>query len=276
MFLILGFCASLFVNTKLLNSSFYEGSLNKSKYYEYLPQEVNKGLAILSISTGIPQEVFTNTVNNDFLKEVTNSNIRNAVDYMKYNIEELQYSLDKDKLQGEIYSNLENYAKANNINLNSEAKGQLTQVSKDFVEITENHSNLFNMDAVVKLGAFQKFRKVIALLGKLMIPFLIGIIFFTIDILLLHKGAYRKSLLWIGSSFIPAGIIMVVPSIFALVARIPYRIGIGLPYLKEAVQVFVLGYINYFLMVGIITIAIGILLLVFYSVSQSGKRSSSY
>jgi hypothetical protein len=198
------------------------------------------------------------------------------VDYMKYNTEELQYSLDKDKLQGEIYSNLENYAKANNINLNSEAKGQLTQVSKDFVEITENHSNLFNMDAIVKLGAFQKFRKVIALLGKLMLPFLIGIIFFTIDILLLHKGAYRKSLLWIGSSFIPAGIIMVVPSIFALVARIPYRIGIGLPYLKEAVQVFVLGYINYFLMVGICTIGMGIILLVLYSVSQSGKRSSSY
>ena len=144
-------------------------------------------------------------------------------------------------------------------------KNQLLDVSKEAGDIINNYVVLFNISAVDKYPQFQSFRKLIYLVYSIKILSLVAVFLMITLLVFLNRKTPRRIFLWIGSSFIPAAIMTLVPSILALYYKIPNRFAIDSLYLNLALKDITLGYIKYFTITGIIVLLIGICCMFIYT-----------
>jgi hypothetical protein len=243
-----------FVNLKVLNGSFYKVTLEKSDYFTLLRKEIDFGFENYSMITSIPEEVFYNSLSNEDIKTLSYKNIDSAENYMKYKNKYVQNKIESVR----ISENIEKYLIENNISTDEDFKGQISAIVEEAEELISNHTVLFNIAVVEKYPQFEKFRKILFTVYRNQ-PLSIVAVFFFIGLLaLINKRRLRRTFLWVGSSFIPAAIMLLVPSLLAVYFKIPYNLAVDTSYLKVALKDIVLGYINYFIVTGIIYLFIGV------------------
>ena len=245
---------SFFISGKVLNGDFYKNTLNKNDYFQYMRKDIDFGFKNLSMITSIPEETFTNSVSNDAIIELANKNISSAEGYMKYTNQYIDNKIDTAM----IYSNIEKYAQDNNIKVDEALKNQLLAVSKEAGNIINNHTILFNITTVDKYPQFQSFRQLLYSLYNSRIISVIATLLLLTLLVFFNKKTPSKIFLWRAFSFIPASMITLVASILALYYKIPNRFAIDNAYLKVALRDISLGYINYFVVTGLIILLIGI------------------
>ncbi|GIM30249.1 hypothetical protein CPJCM30710_29150 [Clostridium polyendosporum] len=255
---------SIFINFKLLNSNFYKETIEKSDYFTLLYEEVDKTFNNLSIMTAIPKDMLLGSVNQDFIKEQTFKNLDNTSQYMKYKSNLLAARVDIQVIEQSINKNLEDYAKEKNIEINNAVKKQLKEVAINTSDRINDYTNLFNLGAVAKFGEFQKFRKICYFLGNYSLLYIISSVILMLILRLLNRRRPWNTFMWVGSSFIPAGLMTLIPATIALVYKLPYRISVATPYIKEGLTKFMLEYAYFLLFIGLLFIALGITLLAMY------------
>jgi hypothetical protein len=254
MFAVILMQLSFFSSLKVLNGDFYKSTLSKNDYFHLVRKDIDFGFKNLSMITSIPEETFTSSVSDAAIIDLANRNIDITESYMKYDTNYIDNKIDTVP----INNNLQKYVEKNNIKIDADLKNQLLTVSQDAGNIINNHTILFNINAVDKYPQFQSFRKAIYLLYSTKIISIFAILLMVTLLALLNKRRPRRVFLWIGSSLIPAAIITLVPSILALYYRIPNRFSIDSAYLNLALRDISLGYIKYFIVTGIIVLLIGI------------------
>lgn len=261
MFAVIIMQLSFFVNLEVLNGNFYKNILNKSDYFSLMRKDIDFGFKNLSMVTSIPEETFTSVVSDETIRELANKNISSAEAYMKYNHKYIDNKIDT-KI---IYDHLQKYVQKNNIKVDGNLKNQLLAVSEDAGSIINNYAVLFNISAVDKYSQFQSFRKLIDLLYNIKIILVVVVLLMVTLLMLLNRRRPRRIFLWIGSSLIPAAIITLIPSILALYYKIPNRFAIDSAYLKVALRDISLGYIEYFMITGVIVLLMGISCMCIYT-----------
>jgi hypothetical protein len=220
----------IFVNVRLLNGNYYKHILEKSDYFNILQKEVYFGLDDLSRRTSILTEAFTGSADLNQIRALSFKNIDDAEAYMKYNA---------------IYKN-----------------STVNEASKAIYSSVQ----LFNIEAVTGHPQFQSFRRTAySIYSKTMVPIIMVILFIILLRMINHKRPWR-TFLWAGSSFLAAGAIVLLPSLLAVIYRIPYRFSADTAYLKEAFKLITKGYLKYFLVTSVIYISIGAASLAIYVV----------
>jgi len=272
MFTIIIMQLSFFTNAKLLNSNYYKDTLNKNDYFSLMRKDIDYGFKNLSMVTSIPEKIFINSVSDESIIKLSNKDIDNAESYMKNNTTYINNKTDTKP----IYNNLEAYAKKSNIALDSNLKYQLLVVSKEVGTIIDNYAILFNISAVDKYPQFQSFRNIIYKLYSVKIISIILVLIMIILLALLNRKNPRGTFLWVGSSFIPASIMTLIPCILALYYKIPSRFAINSPYLKVALRDISLGYINFFIVTGVIVLLIGISCMCIYTYLNNKAFKKNY
>lgn len=286
MFALIAMQLCFFINNRLLNGEFYKGVLNKSDYFSLMRKEIDFGFQNLSMMTSIPEDVFKNALSNSDYKNLSYINMESAESYMKYESEYIDNKVDTKVFSDSVKNYVENYAKENNVVIDDTLTSQMDQIISDAGNIVDNHAVLFNIAAVEKYPEFQKFRSVLHLIDKNTVTSIFVVAILMIILILLNTNRPRRSFLWIGSSFIPASIMMLVPSILALIYRIPYRFAVDTSYLKEALKVISMGYIFYFIQAGLMFLILGVCCMLIYTflsnlahekrVARREKRQESY
>lgn len=268
MFLLIAVQLSSFVNTRLINSEFYEERLSAGDYFKYLKAQIDFGFKNLSIVTSVPEEVFKSGINEDSLKAMTNRSLKDTEDYMRYNTNSIQSVTDKTVINKNLQKYLNDYSQKNNLPVDDKLKSQIDLISADAERIISNNVILFNVNEVSKYGEFQSFRKGVHLISNKFTLTIVLSVFLILILLLLNKAVLRNTFLWAGSSFIAAALFSLIPSVLAMAYKIPYRFNIGVAYLKEALAGFTVGYIKYFLVTGGIYLLMGIILLGIYAIKR--------
>lgn len=262
MFVLIIMQLSLFVNFKVLNGDFYKNALDKSDYFSLMRKDIDYGFKNLSMVTSIPENIFITSVSNEAIMKLAYRDINSAQDYMmKYNS---KYAINKiDNMM--IYGNLLKYAQKNNMQIDTNLKSQLLDASQEAGNIINNYSVLFNISAVDKYPQFQQFRKLIYMTYSIKILSIVATFLMVALLIFLNRKTPRRTFLWIGSSFIPAAIMTLVPSFLALYYKIPSRFAIDSAYLNLALKDITLGYISYFIVTGIIILTIGVCCMFVYN-----------
>ena len=261
MFTIILVQLSFFTSLKVLNGDFYKDTLSKSEYFSLMRKDIDYGFKNLSMITSIPEKVFIDSVSNEAIKQLAYKNISSTESYMKYKDKYIDNKIDTTI----IYNNLLKYVEVNNIKVDADLKNQLLAVSQDAGNIINNHTVLFNINQVDKYPQFQSFRKFINLLytSKLISTFAILLMLAILGFL--NKDLPRRMFLWVGSSFIPAAILTLIPSILALYYKIPNRFSIDSAYVKVALRDISIGYIKYFTVTGVVIFVVGVCSMYIYS-----------
>jgi hypothetical protein len=254
MFIIILVQLSFFTSLKVLNGDFYKDTLSKSEYFSLMRKDIDYGFKNLSMITSIPEKVFIDSVSNEAIMQLAYKNISSTESYMKYNNKYVDNKIDT----GIIYNNLEKYVEVNNIKVDTALKNQLLAVSIDAGNIINNHTILFNINQVDKYPQFQSFRNIIKSLYSSKLISIFAIFLMLALLGFLNKDLPRRMFLWVGSSFIPAAILTLIPSILALYYKLPNRFSIDSTYVKVALRDISLGYIKYFIGTGIIVLLLGI------------------
>jgi hypothetical protein len=265
MFSILALQVCIFTRTKVLNGDFYKDRLNHGSYFSSLKQELGSSLKNLSVATAIPEDIFASYTNMTYLKEATYKNIMNTINYIHSGQDNTQAYVDVKSLETDLNKYLDNYASKNKLLINADMRNQMTVIAQEVDDIITNHVELFNIGAVSKYSEFQKFRKALYIIADRMTMVTALITIILIILTLVNMKSLRIILLWAGSGFIPAALIILIPTFMALIYRLPYRLSITNGYLNEALKVFSLGFIYYLINVGIIYLVVGIAMLVIYS-----------
>ena len=264
MFVLILLQFGLFINMVLLNPEFYIGRLNATNYYQELRAEIDLGLENLSMITSIPVKVLTDTIKDDAIVELSNHNINEAADFMKYKTDIVENSVDVKTIEYPLNLFIEDYAERNDLELEKTQIEQINDVAADVAGIVSNHTVLFNINAVKNYKEFQRFQSLIFLFYKNWYLTALASILCIAFLAALNTRRFRRVLLWTGSSMIAASLMTIIPTVLALVYRIPYRLNIATIYLNNAVKAFTLGYIQFFLSTGSILCLLGILCLIMY------------
>lgn len=243
---------SIFTHTTLLNQRFYINSLEKNSYFTYLNQEIDYSFRNYSLITSIPEEVFSNAVSGDEIRDLTTDNINNTMAYMK---NEKDYEDEKIGVSG-IDSALKKYVSG----ISGEVS-QLSTVTDEAAGIINSHAVLFDVSAVMKYSQFQSFRNTLyTLYDKL---YVIGAALAALLILLfiLNRRNIWQFELWIGGALIAASLVILVPTLMGFIFNIPYRFAVENYYLKVALSSIALGYLRNLAITGAIMLAAGLGLL---------------
>jgi hypothetical protein len=215
--------------------------------------------------TSIPEEIFINSVSDDAVKSLSIKNISSAESYMKYKNKYVDSKFDTSMLLDNVKKYSEKYAQENKVKLDSAFEKQIAAIAEDAGKVINNHAVLFNINAVEKYPQFQSFRSVLNKLYNLRITSVIFTAILIALLVLLNKTRLRRCFLWIGSSFITAAIITLVPSLLAIAYRIPYKFAVSTPYLKLALRDISSAYIKYFITTSSIFLIAGIINLFLYT-----------
>jgi hypothetical protein len=249
----------------VLNGNFYKTVLEKSDYFILIREEIDYGFKNLSMITSIPEEIFISSVKDTEIKELSYKNISSAENYMRYKNIYVDSKLDTSVLFSGLERYSKNYARENNIKIDAAFEKQILAVAQDSGKVIDNHAVLFNISGVDKYSQFQVFRKVLNIFSRNLMVWVILVCILIILLALLNDGRIRRTLLWIGSSFVPAALMTLVPAALSIYYKIPYKLAVDTSYLKLALQDISLEYIKYFIITGSLYIIIGIINLCIYT-----------
>jgi hypothetical protein len=254
----------LFARTVLLSPDYYGKQLGKTSYYRELREEIDNGLANLSLITSIPAEILTNTVSDNAVNALSSNNIFETIQFMKFKTDSVENTMDGKAIEASLNDFIDDYASQNGFAVDDEQRAQIKEVAAQVASIATNHTVLFNINAVKKFGEFQRFRRIIYLFYSYWYFFALAAALCVAALFALNSKRFRRAFLWAGSSMIAASLMTIIPAILALLYRIPYRFNIATTYLKTALRAFTLGYIRFFLFGGLALLTTGVLGLVLY------------
>lgn len=256
---------SLFIRFVLLNGDYIGDKLEDRGYYSQLADNLKTKYSTLSMESSIPEEVFMSAVLEDYeIQKLTRENVNLMVDYMTYNTEESEVIMDREIFLEPVTTYVETFAAENDIPYDEALQSRTNQIIDSATEITENRVTLFNLKNVIDIPQFQTVRKLVNLAYNSILP-VIAVLFVMIGALaLLYRKKRYRILFWVGSSISAGSIFVIVPSALALIMKLPQRIQISAPYINTAIQNLTLGYSYYFLIVGCITLVLGLLSLFLY------------
>jgi hypothetical protein len=95
----------MFIKIQVVSGNFYKNLLNKCDYFTLIRKDIDYGFKNLSMITSIPQAIFTDSLKDDKVRQLSYSNISSAEGYMKYENNYIDNKIDTSR----FLTSLKNY-----------------------------------------------------------------------------------------------------------------------------------------------------------------------
>lgn len=258
---------SFLTSSTLLNSDYYSKILTQVGYYDHLGTEVENGLINIGLATGLPKEVFENSIDRRWLELQGNHYIASLIDYLSLKSDAIHYEFNSKPLEAKLNQTIGSYAKQMGMPITQE-----DQTSINALLINNVQQSITVVDPQNPI--FSEMRKFTALLvmdrGYLVFTSLLILL----CLFLVNIKEPSKFFNWLAYSFLSAGFFIVIPSFILIISSVLNRLALTDIYLRQAVGAILERFVSYTLYTGLATIIVGILL-VFASYHKKSPHSSN-
>lgn len=258
---------SLVTSSTLLKNDYYTSTLTQVGYYDYLGTEIEKEFINIGLATGLPKEVFENSISRKWLELQGNHYIAGLIDYLSLKTDTIRYEFDSKPLEAQFNQTIVSYAKKMGMTVSKE---DLTSVNA--LLINNVQQRIIVVDPQNSL--FPKMRHYTTLLVMSRGYLFFASLLILLCLFLVNKYKPYKFINWLAYSFISTGFFIVIPSFILGISSVLNRLPLNDIYLRQAVGALLERYVSYTLYTGIATIIVGILL-VFASYYKNAPHSNN-
>ncbi len=192
----------------------------KKEISSIVHKELEKYFTEKYADTGIPVEVYMNSISEEYLRMV----IKNRIDYgfAKLNGDDSKKHTDvpvNTDLDNSITTYFEEYAKSTNYEIKDENDpyyGKLAAAKKNAQAALEEYCDVFKFNALIKHGIISKVKPVFIKLDIIKIICIGTSAFLAILLLVCNFKRVRDALYWVGTGSICAGVLGCIPCIYLL------------------------------------------------------------
>jgi len=167
-------------------------------------------------STGIPPEVYTDVISEQWINTSLKMNIISGFEYLNGIAYTFSVSPDLDfkELDESITNFFNTYADKNGYVKDSSYYDKLQKEIDAAHRIIINYTDIFKFNTLDEHGVFSQARRYINYLDKIMYICIGADILCIVLIFLLCKKNIKEILYWVGSSFIVSSVIVLVPCVY--------------------------------------------------------------
>jgi hypothetical protein len=244
---------SFVTSSTLLNSQYYSKTLTQVGYYDHLRTEIEKGLINIGLATGLPKEVFENSIDRQWLELQGNYYIASLIDYLSLKSATIRSEFDSKPLEAKLNQTIVSYAKQTGMPI---AKEDLTSLNALLINNVQQRIIVVDPQNPIFLS-LRKFTAMIVL-GRGYLVF--ASLLILLCLFLVNKNEPYKFIDWLAYSFISTGFFIVIPSFILRISSVLNRFALNDIYLRQAVGAILERFVSYTLYTGLATITVGLLL----------------
>ncbi len=219
-----------------------------------------------SNSTGIPADVYTNALNEDYIRKAMDDSIIEGFNALSSGRE---YSFVPEKntaLEESIDNFFSDYADSIGYEKNEVYESKLASAKSDTYKTVKNYCDVYKFSTMSSHGVLSKLSVIYRHRGPVTGAFLGGIILFVLLLIIVNLRAKKTVLYWTGISALISGVIGIIPSIWLIATRFFDSFTIKQPQVFTAFTSLMYNVTKAFMAVQIACIAVGVVLLVLYAV----------
>jgi len=263
---------SLYLQATVLSEAFYLDIIATPTYVTKVKDAILMDFRMQSSYSGIPEEVFAETVEESDLHTMLRNHIHSVVLYLNGQAEYTEPSYPIEKIIAPLRSFLDEHAGENGYVATPEQYALLDAVAADTAEIISRHVCLIDLRLVMNIGMFQQALSMLRMVAN---AYVAGLVVFLLSIGLLAALYRRNLLMWLRGIMLGlwfAGAAFLVPATVLAATGLTDRVAIVTPYLKYFVDTVLTQSNQFFLMFGIVLFIVATVTLVYLGYTKREKQ----
>lgn len=213
-FSVLGTVISVTTDKVVLNSKTCVKIIDENKLSGKIKNLLEKNFTEKYNSTGIPAEVYTDILSEEYIDNIVKVNINSGFDYLNGNTDSFSVSYDFDALDKSISDFFDSYAEQNGYVKDSSYYDKLQKEMNNAHRIVTNYSDVFKLDSLNEHGVLSQARRYIGYLDKIMYICIGADIFCIVLLLLLCMKNIKSIFYWTGSGLMVSALIGLIPCMY--------------------------------------------------------------
>lgn len=246
------------------NKTFYTVVLKNTGFAYNAANNIKTDLLSTGLANGIPEKVLTDAVNAEFIEAQAEKYFSALAEYLKTGNNLSEFNKD---FTDALNSRISNYISENNITVDAETQKKLSEFIAQSEKIIVNNI-IINYDYIKPLR--QPFR-------ILDTSFLYSVIIMAVLLVVLLEitsSNVSRALRWLGYALFSSGFITFTVSTAMLLMRLPQRINIISPYLKQFAAESMINILNLINTYSVIFLILGLVCIVSSEILFFMKKKS--
>lgn len=271
--------SSFFLRATLLSESFYLDIIATPTYMSKVTAAIKSDFQMQSSYSGIPQDVFEQTLSDGELHTMLRAHIRNTLAYLNNGGEYVEPEYPTESIKTPMHAFLDQYAVENGLTLTAEDYAMVDEVVEDTGEVIKKHICLIDLDLVIGRDIFLKMMNLVRLAAQIATPALVVSLLCLAILVPIHgMSNCRKWLTWMMVGLWFPGAVFTVPATVLAATGLTSRLAIDTPYLKYFVDSVLEKTNQYFLLNGLLIFSISTIILVFlaYTKREKSEKTRNY
>ena len=263
---------SLYLRGTVMSEAFYLDIIATPTYVTKVKEAILLEFRMQSSYSGIPEEVFAETVEESELHTMLRNHIHNVVLYLNGEAEYSEPAYPIEKIKAPLTAFLDLYSEEQGYVATPEQYALLDAVAADTAEIIARHVCLIDLRLVMNIGLFQQSLTFVRSMSN---AYIAGIVVLLLNIGLLAALYRRNLLLWLRGIMLGlwfAGAVFAVPAVVLAATGLTDRVAIVTPYLKYFVDSVLTQSNWFFLTFGIVLFLVSTSTLVYLGYSKREKQ----
>lgn len=239
-----------------------------------IKDEINKYFSAQYYETGIPADVYTSAVTDEYIDKLVKKYSREGFLVMKENWK-FDYKSDTQnpELEQNITSFFEEYAESINYKKDANYDKKLSQTIDNAYNIILDYCDIYKMKTLNSEGILAKASPIYQNISIIIIAALACIAVIIILLLIINRKAVSDAVYWIGASSLVAGIMGIIPCIYLNSTNFFDSFVIKQQQIFTSFTSLMYKSVNSFMINNIILAAVGLILILVYSLT--GKKNSA-
>lgn len=260
---------SFVTSATLLNSDYYSETLTQVGYYDQLGTALENGLINTGLASGLPKEVFQNSIDRRWLEGQVNQYIASLIDYLTFKSDSISYQFESKPLEAKLNQAIVGYAQQMGMPINKE---DLTSLKALVIQNVQQRILVVGPQNPV-FSSLRQFT------GRLVLNrgyFVLASLFILLGLFFVNRKKPYQFIHWLAYSLLASGLFLVLPAFSLLSSSVLNRFALNELYLRQAIGAILERFVSVTLYTGLATVLIGIFLVfVGARVTPSDNKHSS-
>lgn len=271
--------SSLFLRATLLSESFYLDIIATPTYMSKVTAAIKQDFQMQSSYSGIPEEVFEETLSDGELHTMLRAHIRNAVSYLNVGGAYAEPEYPRESIKAPMYAFLDRYAAENALELTAADYALVDEVIDDAGKVIQKNICLIDLKLVNERAMFIRMMDFVRL-GARISTLSLFVLFLSLGCLVPLQGVrrWRQWLTWMMVGLWFPGAVFAVPATVLAATGLTGRLAIDTPYLKYFIDSVLQQTNQYFLLNGLLIFSVSTLMLFFlqYTKREKSEKGKKY
>lgn len=268
-FFILALAVSGIVRLRATDEQFMEIS-EKYELSDKVCSELENYFHERSSSTGIPENVFMDAIDNEYIDSVIDTKIKNG--FLRLKDKPTEPDIENEALETSIDSFFREYADSINYTPDDKFEKKLESTKNNAYSIINEYSDVYKFGALEEHGVIGTLSKIYKRIDIIIAVSASAIVILLMLLLIINHDPKIESVYWAGVSAVVAGVIGAAPCIFLLATDFFRSFSIKQPQIYTAYTETMKLFTNTFMYTSIGIAAAGLLLTIIYAVAKPKNK----